>query len=151
MPKPLYMKLDFDFFQDPKMLAIFDHYAAENEHVGNPDLMDNGAWETIGIYLGVCSIMQRFGDTGYRIPLLRLRQMATFNLHISNSRFTRHIDLLVEVGLLKKDSEYIWSPRRVGELKEQDELSRKRQEGAYKTNKKRWNYEGGVAKKLYIT
>lgn len=147
MPKPLYMKLDFDFFQDPKIIDLFDRYTRENEEKGIDDL-DNGAWETIGIYLGVCSIMQRFGDTNYRIPIPRLKQVAIYNLHIAYERFMRHLDLLVDVALLKKDSDYVWSPRRTADLKTQDEIIQKKREGAYKTNKKRWNYEGGEEKKI---
>lgn len=139
MPKNQFMKLDFDFYQDPKMLEIFTHYAETSGD--NP--MDTSAWECVGVYLGLCATFHHFHDTQYRIPLNRLQQVAAFQLHISFDRFQRHKEILVKVGLLKEDDGFLWSPRRCGELKEQDQLSLKRQEGAWKTNRKRWGYEGG--------
>ena len=119
----LFLKLDERLLRDDKIR----------------DLIRSDGYEGLGIYLSLLTLFRNYKDHAYQIPLEKIPEIASWDLHIDPDRLMALIERCAEIGLFRKDDETFWSARRKNSLLKEEELRRKQQESAARTNSKRWN------------
>lgn len=119
----LFLKLDERLLRDDKIR----------------DLIRSDGYEGLGIYLSLLTLFRNYRDHAYQIPLVKIPEIASWDLHIDPDRLMSLIDRCAEIGLFRKDDSSFWSARRKNSLLKEEELRKKQQESAARTNSKRWN------------
>lgn len=105
------------------------------------DLILQGGYAALGYYIAILSIIRDYKTFGYRIPIKRIDIIAGSRLMLyeeaDRETFAEHVGLMVALGLLKKDDEFIWSERRRQDLIKQDQLRDKQSQAALEANRRR--------------
>lgn len=97
------------------------------------DLILQGGYAALGYYIAILSIIRDYKDYSYRIPIKRIDIIAGSRLMLyeeaDRETFAEHVGLMVALGLLRKDDEFIWSERRRQDLIKQDLIRDKQSQG----------------------
>lgn len=112
----LFLKLDERLLRDDKIR----------------DLIRSDGYEGLGIYLSLLTLFRNYRDHAYQIPLVKIPEIASWDLHIDPDRLMSLIDRCAEIGLFRKDDSSFWSARRKNSLLKEEELSQKRAEAGRK-------------------
>lgn len=119
----LFLKLDERLLRDDKIR----------------DLIKAQGYEGLGIYISLLTLIRNYSDHAYQIPLEKIADIASWDLHLTEEKLNAVLDSCLEIGLLKRTDETIWSPRRKRDLLAAEEQKKKQSEGGSKAMKKRWN------------
>lgn len=104
-------------------------------------LIISRGYEALGFYIALLTTMRAYASTAYRIPLDDLEIIASWQLKLNDeqlSSFAEFIEKAVELDILQRNEEYIWSDRRVNDLMAQELIREKQKDSAIKTNIKRF-------------
>nr|DAT34193.1 MAG TPA: protein of unknown function (DUF4373) [Caudoviricetes sp.] len=118
----LFLKLDERLLRDDKIR----------------DLIRSDGYEGLGIYLSLLTLFRNYKDHAYQIPLDKIPEIASWDLHIDPDRLMALIERCAEIGLFRKSEETFWSPRRKSDLLKAEELRKKQSEGGLRAMEKRW-------------
>lgn len=121
----LFLKLDERLLRDDKIR----------------DLIKAEGYEGLGIYLALLTLIRNYSDHAYQIPLEKISDIASWDLHIAEEKLNSILDSCIQIGLLKKDDNSIWSVRRKNTLLKEEELSAKRAEAGRKGGLARYKPE----------
>lgn len=119
----LFLKLDERLLRDDKIR----------------DLIKRDGYEGLGIYLALLTLIRNYSDHAYQIPLSKVSDIASWDLHIPEEKLQEVLESCLEIGLLKNDENSIWSPRRKNTLLKEEEARRKMSEGGKRGIQTRWN------------
>ena len=126
-----FVRLDEDSFDDPKIRT----------------LIKRGGYEAVGMFFRFLTIVRRYKEHGYRVPLEDTADNASWDFHVEEEQLDKLYADCVEIGLLISDGEFIWSERRKKDLEEQEAKKMAYREGAAKTNAKRAQKRADARKK----
>lgn len=118
----LFLKLDERLLRDDKIR----------------DLIRSDGYEGLGIYLSLLTLFRNYRDHAYQIPLVKIPEIASWDLHIDPDRLMSLIERCAEIGLFRKDDSSFWSARRKNSLLKEEELRKKQSEGGLRAMEKRW-------------
>lgn len=118
-----FIKLDEDFLVDRKISA----------------LRRKAGYEGVGLYLSILSLIRRYKESSYQIPLSDIPVICQESLFISEERFMEMLDLMVETGLLRMSDKCFWSDRRRNDLLCQERVRKAQSEGGKSAMQRRWN------------
>lgn len=100
------------------------------------DLILQGGYAALGYYIAILSIIRDYKTFGYRIPIKRIDIIAGSRLMLyeeaDRETFAEHVALMIALGLLRKDDEFIWSERRRQDLIKQDQSREKMSQAGVK-------------------
>ena len=102
------------------------------------DLIRSDGYEGLGIYLSLLTLFRNYKDHAYQIPLDKIPEIASWDLHIESDRLTSLIERCAEIGLFRKDDETFWSARRKNSLLKEEEVIAKKREGGKEGLRRRW-------------
>ena len=119
----LFLKLDERLLRDDKIR----------------DLIKRDGYEGLGIYLALLTLVRNYSDHAYQIPLSKVSDIASWDLHIPEEKLQEVLESCLEIGLLENDENSIWSPRRKNTLLKEEEARRKMSEGGKRGIQTRWN------------
>ena len=119
----LFLKLDERLLRDDKIR----------------DLIRSDGYEGLGIYLSLLTLFRNYKDHAYQIPLGKIPEIASWDLHIDPDRLMSLIERCAEIGLFRKNEDSFWSPRRKSDLLDAEERKRRRSETNRNNVLKRWS------------
>lgn len=118
----LYIRLDERLLRDDKIR----------------DLIRSDGYEGLGIYLSLLTLFRNYKDHAYQIPLDKIPEIASWDLHIDPDRLMSLIERCAEIGLFRKNEDSFWSSRRKDDLLKEEERRKRQSEGGLKAMEKRW-------------
>ena len=121
----LFLKLDERLLRDDKIR----------------DLIKRDGYEGLGIYLALLTLVRNYSDHAYQIPLSKVSDIASWDLHIPEEKLQEVLESCLEIGLLKNNENSFWSPRRKKDLLRAEEVSQKRAEAGKKGGMARYKQE----------
>lgn len=126
---PYYVKLDEDILRDPDIM----------------ELIDEGGYEALGIYLAILTCIRTFEATDYMIPEQKLKLFANKVLTLHQVRLKKALDLMVRCHLIsveeKNGERFFFSKRRREELNAQNRVRQKQSEGGKKGMESKYGYK----------
>lgn len=117
-----FIKLDEDFMTDSKLLDLFDEFKEEG----------------IGFFLIFLPIFNSYSDLGFKIPLDDLKKIRKRHFKVSEKKFEKIFNYLIDIGLFDTDGILFWNNRRKKDLLAIEELKEKRSRASAKANSVRW-------------
>ncbi len=121
----LFLKLDERLLRDDKIR----------------DLIKAEGYEGLGIYISLLTLIRNYSDHAYQIPLEKIADIASWDLHIAEEKLNEVLDSCIAIGLLRRDENSIWSVRRKNALLKEEEISAKRAEAGKKGGLARYKQE----------
>ena len=118
----LFLKLDERLLRDDKIR----------------DLIKRDGYEGLGIYLALLTLVRNYSDHAYQIPLSKVSDIASWDLHLPEEKLQEVLESCLEIGLLKNNENSFWSPRRKRDLLKAEEDRKKRSETNRSNVLKRW-------------
>ncbi len=120
-----FIKLDEDFMSDPKIMDLFDEFKEEG----------------IGVYLIFLPIFNNYPEWCFKIFCDDLEKIRKRYFKMSQKKFERIFDFLVNIGLFESDGIMFWSNRRVRDLLAREEVREKRTKAGKTGSEIRWHSE----------